>query len=197
MRTNTAPYVLVDRRLERISGAPAVVALLAIVPAASLAQWTSLEQPAPPATSRSAPRGEQLFTGRTHFRNGGPACISCHSIAGLPFPNGGTLGPDLTRAYKKLGPRGTQSAMQTLYFRVMTPIYNAHPLAPDEQVDLIAFLEQAEAKPESQWNTQIVFLASLLLSGVLLALTGFLWRDRVKSVRQTLVDRATRQGVRV
>ena len=62
------------------------------------------------------------------------------------FPGGGTLGPDLTRAYRKLGPRGTQSAMQTLYFQVMTPIYSVHPLGSEEQADLMAFLEQAESQ---------------------------------------------------
>lgn len=173
---------------------------LAIVAVWLMTGWTppvAMAQQNSEAIEGSDTRGERLFTGVTRLHNGGPACISCHSIAGLPFPNGGTLGPDLTRAYKKLGTRGTQSAMQTLYFRVMTPIYSAHPLAPGEQADLIAFLKQAESKPESQWNTQIVILAPLLLVGVLVALTGFLWRDRVKSVRQTLVDRATRQGARV
>jgi hypothetical protein len=87
--------------------------------------------------------------------------------------------------------------MQTLYFQVMTPIYSVHTLVPDEQADLMAFLEQAEANPESQWNTQIILVASISLGGVLVALTGFLWRDRVKSVRQTLVHRATGQGVRL
>jgi mono/diheme cytochrome c family protein len=198
MRVNIASYGSAVKRLTRMrAGLAAAAALLAALPIESSAQWAPFVQTAPPATPGSPSRGERLFTGATHFRSRGPACISCHSIAGLPFPNGGTLGPDLTRAYKKLGPCGTQSAMQTLYFRVMTPIYNAHPLAPDEQADLIAFLEQSETKPKAQWNTQIVLLASLLLGGVLVALTGFLWRDRVKSVRQTLVDRATGQGARV
>jgi len=104
------------------------------------------------------------------------------------------LGPDLTRAYRKLGPRGTQSAMQTLYFQVMTPIYGVHPLVPEEQADLMAFLEQAESRQQSQWSTQIVLLAALLLGAAFVALTGFLWRDRVKSVRRALVQRATGQG---
>ncbi len=104
------------------------------------------------------------------------------------------MGPDLTHAYKKLGPTGMQSAMQTLYFKVMTPIYTAHPLLPGEQTDLMAFLEQAESKPQSQWTTQIVLLAALLLGSVFVALTGFLWRHRVKSVRRALVKSATRQG---
>ena len=84
--------------------------------------------------------------------------------------------------------------MQTLYFQVMTPIYGVHPLGSEEQADLMAFLEQAESRRQSQWSTQIVLLAALLLGGAFVALTGFLWRDRVKSVRRALVQRATGQG---
>ena len=151
-------------------------------------------QTIPTAATGSPARGERLFTGLDHFRNAGPACVSCHSIAGLPFPDGGTLGPDLTHAYKKLGPTGTQSAIQTLYFKVMTQIYSTHPLLAGEQADLMAFLEQAESRQQSQWSTQIVLLAALLLGAAFVALTGFFWRDRVKSVRRALVQRATGQG---
>jgi mono/diheme cytochrome c family protein len=143
----------------------------------------------------SPQRGEQLFTGEVHFHNRGPACISCHTIAGLSFHDGGTLGPDLTHAYAKLGPRGTEAAMQTLYFGVMTPIYSEHPVVPQEQADLIALLMQSEAKPQTKWSTQILILIAFLLGGVFVALTGFLWRDRVRSVRRALVDKARRQEV--
>ena len=173
------------------------VALIAICPLAGSAQPAPVTQPASVTNQTSARRGEELFTGRAHLRNRGPACISCHSIAGLPFPNGGTLGPNLTRAYKKLGPRGTQAAMQTLFFPVMTPIYGAHALVPEEQADLIAFIEQAETKPQSQWDTQIIILAAFLLSGFFVALTGFLWKDRMRSVRRALIYKATGQGARV
>jgi ubiquinol-cytochrome c reductase cytochrome c subunit len=170
---------------------------LAIASMSISAQQTPLLQPAASVHQGSSPRGERLFTGTTRLRNGGPACISCHTIAGTPFPGGGALGPDLTHAYRKLGPHGTQSAMQTLYFNVMTPIYSAHSLAPDEQADLMAFLQQAESRQEPQWQTGIVLLIALLLGGGFVALTGFLWCDRVKSVRQALVERATGQGARV
>lgn len=149
-----------------------------------------------PADGGSAAHGEELFTGLAHFRNAGPACVSCHSIAGIPFPGGGTLGPDLTHAYQKLGPTGTQSAMQTLYFQVMTPIYSTHPLYPDEQADLMAFLQQAESRSESGWSTQIILLGALALGGIFMAITGFLWRNRVRGVRRGLVERAARQGAR-
>ena len=41
-------------------------------------------------------RGERLFMGSVPFQNGGPSCMSCHNVSGIPFPGGGILGPDLT-----------------------------------------------------------------------------------------------------
>jgi mono/diheme cytochrome c family protein len=173
----------------RIAGVLSAACLMAVL-ACQIARAQSI----PIAATGSPARGERLFTGLDHFRNGGPACVSCHSIAGLPFPDGGTLGPDLTYAYKKLGPTGTQSAIQTLYFKVMTQIYGAHPLFAGEQADLMAYLEQAESRPQSRWNTQIILLAAAVLGAILVVITGLAWRDRVRSVRRALVERATRQG---
>ena len=84
--------------------------------------------------------------------------------------------------------------MQTFYFKVMTPIYGAHALFPDEQADLMAYLEQAESRPQSQWDTQIVLLAAVFLSVGFVVITGFVWRDRVRSIRRAMVERATGQG---
>jgi mono/diheme cytochrome c family protein len=159
-------------------------------------QSASADSPVPEAPHGSAPRGESLFTGETHFRNRGPACVSCHSIAGVSFPNGGTLGPNLTHTYTTLGPRGTEAALQTLYFGVMAPIYGEHSLVPEEQADLLAFLKQSETRPETRWSTQILIVLAFLLGGIFVALTGFFWKDRVRSVRRALVDRATGQGAR-
>ncbi|HWB83240.1 MAG TPA: hypothetical protein VG675_03800 [Bryobacteraceae bacterium] len=141
----------------------------------------------------AAAKGKLLFTGKTHLRNGGPACIGCHQISGIPFPNGGTLGPDLTGAYAKLGPTGTRSALQTLYFKVMTPIYAAHSLIPEEQVDLTAFLEQAGTKPTAGGTTPAIALAALILGGIFVGVTGLVWRGRVRSVRAAMVHRAKRR----
>lgn len=38
--------------------------------------------------------GQRLFTGEQPFENGGPACIACHTAAGLGPLGGGTMGPD-------------------------------------------------------------------------------------------------------
>src|SRR5690349_6939289 len=70
-----------------------------------------------PAALASSPQqglpdaGRHLFTGTVHFKNGGPACVACHNVAGLDFPGGGNMGPDLTGAYAKLGPDGLNSAL--------------------------------------------------------------------------------------
>lgn len=142
----------------------------------------------------SATRGEALFAGRISFRNGGPACTSCHSVAGLPFPNGGTLGPNLTHEYAKLGPEGMDVAIETLYFPAMVPLYDSHPLTMGEQADLKAFLESAGAQPPSPNFTPLIGLIALGGFAVLLVITWALWRDRLRGVRRKLVATAARQG---
>lgn len=108
------------------------------------------------------------------------------------------MGPDLTQTYNKLGPGGTEAAMQTLYFPTMTPIYREHPLVPEEQADLVAFFKHTatEARPQAQRTTLILILVAFLLTIIFVALTAFFWRNRVLSVRQALVARATGQGAR-
>jgi|SRR5579875_390912 len=178
------------------------VILLAHLPSPALAQGQPVPQsPSQPASlsGESLPpgspaAGRDLFAGKVQFRNGGPPCASCHSIAGLPFPNGGTLGPDLTGVYHKLGPQGMQSAMKTLYFHVMTSIYDRHPLTVQERADLVAFFKEAATEPKPRLNTQVVALIAFVGFLVLLLITHFLWRDRLKSVRRRMVERAVREG---
>ncbi len=165
----------------------------------AFAQLPRSPQQAPPAALEgSSARGENLFTGRSAFRNRGPACIACHSVAGLSFPNGGTMAPDLTQTYTKLGPEGTAAAMQTLFFPAMIPIYRNHQLIPQEQADLVAFFERsaAETKPEFPWTTEILILAAFVLAIIFVVITAFVWRKRLRSVRRELVATATRRGAR-
>jgi mono/diheme cytochrome c family protein len=142
----------------------------------------------------SAVRGEALFAGRVPFQHGGPACAACHSIAGLPFPNGGTLGPNLTHEYKKLGPAGVNSALETLYFPTMVPLYDLHPLTVSEQADLKAFLESAGSQVPSRDITLLAASICVVGCGVFMLITWAVWRDRLRSVRARLVSKALRRG---
>src|SRR5574340_905490 len=148
------------------------------------------------SSARSSwPRGALLFTGRIRFQNGGPACSFCHSIAGLPFPNGGTLGPNLTHEYAKLGPEGMDAALETLYFPAMVSLYDPHPLTVAEQADLKAFFKDANSEPSSPNVTPLVAVIALAGFVVLVIITWALWRDRLRSVRRKLVEGAMKRGV--
>lgn len=141
------------------------------------------------AAAESAARGRALFTGRVHFQNGGPACAECHTIAGLGFPGGGTLAPDLTGSYERVGAVGMQYAVRTLFFPAMEPIYRQHQLTLAEQADLLAFFAAAPSQPAPD-NTGKIILIAVIGCLILFALTGFFWRDRIRGVRAPLVRRA-------
>ena len=168
--------------------------LLLLAPLVGWARPASLPPLAPQTIPGSSSQGKLLFVGRIRFHNQGPACISCHSIGGASFPNGGTLGPDLTNACSLLGQRGAHAAIQTLYFGVMTPIYDERPLLPDEQADLLAFLQQSEKARPPQWITQKLLSIAIVFTGILLLITAVLWRRRLQSVRWALVNRVRQQG---
>lgn len=135
--------------------------------------------------------GESLFRGTTRFANGGPACAACHNVAGLPFPSGGTMGPDLTHEYSKVGLVGLQGSLQTLFFPTMTPLFANRPLTTEEQARLLAFLKDTDSRSAAGGDPVIGFSAVAVLGCLgLLAVTWFLGRKRVRSVRHALLRRA-------
>jgi hypothetical protein len=147
------------------------------------------------APTRAAPvpdaadRGAQLFEGRQPFAKRGPACVACHSVGGLPFPNGGTLGPDLTHVTRRMGAQGVQVALATLYFPAMLPLYRTKPLTQAEQEDLAAFFERADARPPPSHTWQVAALAGLIFVAFML-ITGWAGRKRLRGVRRQLVANA-------
>lgn len=47
-----------------------------------------------PFTPRDISTGKEIFMGTFSQKNGGPSCISCHSVQGLGGFGGGALAPD-------------------------------------------------------------------------------------------------------
>lgn len=141
----------------------------------------------------SAERGKELFSGSAAFQRGGPPCVSCHSVAGLPFPSGGSLGPNLTHTYTKLGSEGIDAALQTLFFPAMTPLYEAHQLTPQERNDLKAFFQQEDSQQVQEGRITVIFIL-IALGGlvIFLILAGLIWRGRLRRVRKHLVESASR-----
>ncbi len=130
--------------------------------------------------------GKNLFTGVARLKNGAPACMACHSVAGIGALGGGALGPDLTPAPTKYGDAGLASVLATMPFPTMMPIFGKRPLTPEEQAHLKAFLAQPVAQRPARAVGQLALLA-LLGGGALLGLVQVTWRDRLQGVRRPMV----------
>lgn len=143
-----------------------------------------------------AAAGEAIFLGRAATRNGGPSCASCHDAAGLPFPYGGSMGPDLTDEYSKLGVNGLRYALATLYFPAMNALFIHHPLTPAEQADLAAFFRSVDHRRPIATALGPIVIAGFAGLVVLLVWTGWYGRDRIRSVRRALLVRVARERQR-
>ncbi|MEO8355117.1 MAG: c-type cytochrome [Chloroflexota bacterium] len=137
-----------------------------------------------------ASRGKALFIGNARFENGGPQCMSCHSIAGIGSLGGGNLGPDLTaNGYTKYG-EGLGAFLSAPPTVTMNAVWKGTPLTPQEQADLFAFLKEGSVsgrEPAVLW--QIALLA-IVGAAALIALAQFYWGKRLKGVRRPMIERA-------
>lgn len=112
--------------------------------------------------------GHDLFWGARRFQNGGMNCSACHAVNGL----GGTLGPDLTPAAKKMGEVALISAVEKAAYKVMEPHYRTRPVTAQEALHLAAYLAQApliRANAEFSFH-MLAVLAAVGLSGAIVAL---------------------------
>jgi mono/diheme cytochrome c family protein len=157
---------------------------------------TTPEPTSPPApaqpTAGDADRGKLLFQGSDRFAAGGPACLSCHSVAGVGALGGGALGPDLTGAYAKWGgEQGLRAVLETIPFPTMTPIFASRQLTAAERRDLIAFLASAAADDRPGRQAGKLLGLSLGLAGLLVLLAFAIWGRPLYGTRRSLVDRST------
>jgi len=142
--------------------------------------------------------GESLFRGTTRFEHGGPACAACHAAASLPFPSGGTMGPDLTHEYSRIGLNGVRGSLQTLFFPTMAPLFANRPLTTDEQDQLLAFLKDADQGHYAAGTPTARFgIVAVIGCLILLGVTWTLGRRRVRSVRHALLKRAMQKRERL
>ena len=145
-----------------------------------------------PGAASGPSAGKDLFTGATQFTNGGPSCLSCHSIAGIGSLGGGALGPDLTGAYVKYGgDKGMAAVLASLPFPTMQPIFKGRSLTPAEQADLLAFLNQASHAQRPGGAIWKLVLLGLAAAGLGLALAFVIWRRRRLVVRSRIAPTYT------
>lgn len=146
---------------------------------AARAAAASLEPP-------SAQAGEAIFLGRAPLANGGVACASCHAAGG----RGGTLGPDLTGVYAKLGETPLVSACEKTNFKIMSAAYRTHPVTKQEALHLTKYLAAVSAGPRAAPEPPVALtgaMAALVVFGAL----AFAYRGRAAGQRKTLTRRRT------
>jgi mono/diheme cytochrome c family protein len=85
-------------------------------------------------------RGRDLFLGHQRLQHGGAPCFSCHSVRGEGWLGGGTLGPDLTFAYARLGEKGIGPLLSEMSSPVMRSVYGEAKLQDEEQFAVKAYL---------------------------------------------------------
>ena len=146
-----------------------------------------------PFTTEQVTEGKALFLGSKRLQDGGASCVSCHAVksAGGAL-GGGQLGPDLTLVYKRLnGRKGLEAWLLSPASATMKPIFNKHPLKPDEISALTAFFEQtskeAAGEPAGAYRLRFILLG-LVGAALGLMVLGLIWRRRIRGVRRALVE---------
>jgi mono/diheme cytochrome c family protein len=139
--------------------------------------------------------GRKLFMGYTHLENEGPPCMGCHNVGENGILGGGALGPDLTNISTERSDEeliGVMSNTGTVISPVMQPIYAVDPLTAEEQADLLAFMKASVGEPESDKELLVLGISILATIGAAIVL-GFVYRNRLRSVRRALVKKAEKE----
>lgn len=173
---------------------PDIDAVLAYIAEQSGSAKTNAKGPLAPVAALPAgdgAQGRELFVGGARMKNGGPPCMSCHSISGIGALGGGTLGPDLTDAYHKYGgDAGLASFLTSVPTPTMSAVWTRQPLTPQEVANLTAFIKEGalvERPLDAIWKLTLMALLGLV---ILVAIVAVYWRRRLLGVRKPLVQRA-------
>jgi mono/diheme cytochrome c family protein len=147
------------------------------------------------ATADDVEKGRLIFMGEQRLANGGPACISCHSVAGVTGLGGGTLAsqvgaknPDLTNAFNRNGGEaGLRAALGAPQFLVMAQVYGQKPMTEDEVIALTAFLGDASRNTQPDQRSDYLIIYGIVGAIAFLFALDFIWIKRFRNVRKTLV----------
>lgn len=196
------PYALELQKEARGALMPAVAgmtkaraeALLDLIEAESKlekSQFAGVQLSERPFTALDVELGGSIFTGQTPLRNGGPSCISCHTVHGLSGLGGGTLAPDLTTVFERYEGRKTLATWLTAPATpTMQSVFRQHALDAEEVLPLVAYFQHTlQRSPEDVSTTRLNFVL-LGLGGTLLVLGFFdvVWNKRFRGVRRPLVQ---------
>lgn len=124
------------------------------------------------------PAGRQLFTGQVRLSKGSPACIACHTVSGVGYLGGGTLGPDLTHTTVKYAEVELVSILKNPAFPTMAKVFTNRGLSDEEVVKIFAYLQSVRSRtPEASRYAHRYLIGGVVGMLILLTLMSF-WRSR-------------------
>jgi mono/diheme cytochrome c family protein len=133
--------------------------------------------------------GKALFLGQKSFASEAPSCISCHSNTDIGGLGGGTLGPDLTKVYSRYGGDiGLTAVLLSMPFPIMQPVYSKKTVNKEEVEHLSAYFAQTDKLNEEPLDVGFLWLG-LLGVAIFYIFIHLIWRNRLISVRKTMVGR--------
>jgi mono/diheme cytochrome c family protein len=144
----------------------------------------------PVFTTVEAALGREIAMGSRALANGGSPCISCHAFRGIPMLGGGSLGPDLTHEYTRLGgARAVNAWLSAPATPTMQAVYKTRGLQPEEIRALAAYLQSISESKEGRTVGERPIFVLLGLGGCLIALVlmDAFWKKRFNAVRRPLV----------
>jgi mono/diheme cytochrome c family protein len=176
-------------------------ALLALIDAESKlekSQFAGVQISERPFTPRDIEVGHGLFMGTVPLKNGGPSCMSCHTVQGIKLFGGGTLAPDLTTVFERYQGRKTLSTwLSAPATPTMQSVFKKQALEGEEILALVAYFQSTLARnPEDVSSERLNFIL-IGLAGALLAMGLFdvIWNKRLRTVRRALVQERKLEAV--
>ena len=129
--------------------------------------------------------GKKLFFGQKSFTNNGLSCVSCHNTRGASWFSGGSIGTSLSNVMDKFTKRTLVSAIENSNWKIMRGVYKNHPVTKQEALHIVAYLDSVKDDPVNKSST-LFHVIGLVGCFVLFGIVGFVYRNRLTSVRRKI-----------
>jgi len=130
--------------------------------------------------------GRELFLGRVGLKNGGLACVACHTAEG----QGGNLGLPLNGIFAKTGGEMPLiSAIEQAKFKIMEPHYLRHPVTRQEAMHLAKYFSTLNPQDTRVPGPAFAGIGAGCAAFAMIGMVIFMKKQRVTRARDTRLQR--------